>query len=414
MIYGFDLIYWICLDSTKIFIVFFVLASGFQFSTHLSTSVKQMQPLPTATNTFQRAAREYTVQTVLYFPSQQMNVTGGTFRNCQAANGLLVGGAIYVKATAGGIMEVSNCTFDSCSAPSYGGAVYAWVPEEDYETANFDLDIDGCKFLSCKVGDTSSDGNQKGFGGAVSTQVRSLRLGGCTFSSCTGSHAGAVFLIGYTFLTQVLTCTFENCRTTSTSFTSPSDLQMGTVYLLAEGGEFEIVNCTFEGNFAELGGGGIGMERGREVTSTAIPINVSQCLFNNQLGQGGQDINAGLHSDLGEVKCPSDICAWGHLGDWSAQGTLTESSVRNSYSRSPKPTVWGYGDGDKSDLLPLTPDNSEVNDDVMLSQGAVVGIIVAAAVVVVVVAVLVGLCICCALGKCCFSRPSKSSSEEMS
>lgn len=153
-------------------------------------------------------------------------VRDSTFRNNRAEKN---GGAIYIP---GNSITLKNCDFEDCIS-SEGGAVYIDL---------YNNLITDCRFTGCNAST----------GGAVSIYGSENIINNSRFSSNSALEiGGAVYLVG------------DGCCINNTRFESNKAIDGGGAIFSSKSIDFDIYNCTFISNSADLGGAVIMEDDGR-------------------------------------------------------------------------------------------------------------------------------------------------------
>jgi hypothetical protein len=188
-----------------------------------------------------------------------------TFTNCVCTEDGPDRGGGAIRAAGQRHVVIAGCTFTGCSG-SNGGAV---------NTLGSQLTVVDCTFTGNSAhgsggGADAGPGGQGGIGGAIYTDGVNLNadaprsvLSRCTFRNNTaGDHAGAVFnytIPGTGSVSVVSRCTFDN-----NSVPEPGTFYVGSSgALYTQGADTSIVDSTFSGNSAPLGGGAVSFHTDR-------------------------------------------------------------------------------------------------------------------------------------------------------
>lgn len=196
------------------------------------------------------------------------------------------GGAIYNESDRYSLAMIStpvmsNCTFRSNTAERHGGAVY-----NDFSGA----EIEGCVFIENEsddghggamvndrsrtviVGSEFIENESRLNGGAIKNRECNPSLTGCIFSRNESRGGGGAIANAYSSPT-ITTCSFRD-----------NEAQVGGG-LWNDWSDPIVEECTFTGNFADLGGGGI---LNRWSNPTLIDCMISE---NNGVQPGGGILN---------------------------------------------------------------------------------------------------------------------------
>lgn len=192
-------------------------------------------------------------------------VTNCTFKHNQGAEG----GAMYNYNLSAPV--VANCTFELNSAGK-GGAMVNRVGASP-EIAN-------CRFIENKA---------RWRGGALQIDYGSgPQITGCLFErNVSGGHGGGAFLESVAAQLGIVSTRFQDC-----TFEGNSAELRGGGMANSDGGNPLVINCSFTGNHAGKGGGGMANDYN-------VAVTVDGCSFDgNSANEGQADIDTDASSQV--------------------------------------------------------------------------------------------------------------------
>ena len=218
------------------------------------------------------------------------------------------GGAIAM-AGHGSTMTVTNTTFNNCSAPAAGGAIYLvsrviLAANGTYSRLN-EVTFSGCTFKNDN--DTSISNGQtinSALGGAMSldTSINVLNITGCTFSKLKATEGGGI-CFGYTNMVEtnqygeyVFMSNSNFTTTENATKLAPDANNGGSTYYRSTIGDTTITNCDFVQVSAETQGGALRFRTNGAVKSVTMDdVNFDSC----------EAVQAGSAIMLGDTIIPS-------------------------------------------------------------------------------------------------------------
>ncbi|OHT13833.1 hypothetical protein TRFO_15966 [Tritrichomonas foetus] len=254
-----------------------------------------------------------------YGLSHLVRISYSTFLNNSATHD--TGGAIYMEQTQTENMTILHCSFDSCSAGTYGGAMYfyakdqsvtsySWIPIEirDCTFNNYSSTEEGGAISSGFASISSSSGDNDMFivncafslcesvkGGCIyfqdgkETGDEEGRIENCTFNNCKGQLGTCIYTRAYNF--SLTDSTFSNnINGESYLYIAMDEENVAPIIqrckfqgnkdariVIAIKEHLDLVDCEFVSNSqSESDGGGIMLDQ------TSIPKGVlfTNCIFN--------------------------------------------------------------------------------------------------------------------------------------
>ena len=159
-------------------------------------------------------------------------------------------------------------TFQNASTVNYASVGCALVLEN----------LNSASFNNCIIKDNKND-NATANSGIVRTKLGTVKFTNCTFSGNIASKSGGVFC--HNANTSTVNCTIDGCTFINNSIADASENYGGVFYLWSASATTTITNCTFTGNHAAAGLGGV-------VYLNGGTLNISNCRFNdNYASEGG-------------------------------------------------------------------------------------------------------------------------------
>ena len=177
----------------------------------------------------------------IYFstPDSEMTlkrVTGATFIGNTSGK---YGGAIFDN---GSEMQISDCTFESNTADSEGGAIHCAI------------------YSDVTIEDSTFTGNESGNAGAITLRGTEAEISGCTFSGNTATGSGGAFYVSYTTVTVTEGETSQSTQIPSTltvddtDFVSNTAANNGGAIYTSSGSTLTATDSEFTTNGARSGG----------------------------------------------------------------------------------------------------------------------------------------------------------------